>query len=506
MKKLALLLAALYAAAPVSAQTATVSLPDVTGPIPVTATSSPLMASNTLQTLVDLPKAGYVEEEFFVTGRANVYDWAADGGVTVKTPNAPYTTRLMLRRPADPRRFSGNVIVEIANAARRYDFNFVWGVSHDHFMENGDVFVVLTLAQGNLEGLKAYDAARYAPLSLANPTPEEACAAGRAGTPPQTSPGEEGLQYDILAQVGGLIKAARANGPLAGFTVQRLYLTAYDGILPTYIAAVHSRVKLASGKPIYDGYLLNRQPALTRLRRCGATPTATDPRQVIRNLDVPLIRIIGQTDIIATYAQRRDDSDAPGDRYRLYEVAGGAHADAFFYPYIPRVADLRKIGSNFAFLAAWPFANQCEPEQLLAKTPINTFVMDAAFANLTRWIKDGIAPPKAERIAIEGAGTPQARITLDKNGNAVGGYRTPYLEVPIATYHVSSKGETFCPELGRVEPFDWARLNALYATPQNYATKVAQVTDRMVKDRLITESDGKKMKAESSPVVPRSTN
>jgi len=54
----------------------------VTGPIPVTADSYPLMASNKLQVVVDLPKAGYVEEEFFVSGRANVYDWAADGGVS----------------------------------------------------------------------------------------------------------------------------------------------------------------------------------------------------------------------------------------------------------------------------------------------------------------------------------------------------------------------------------------------------------------------------------------
>jgi hypothetical protein len=25
-------------------------------------------------------------------------------------------------------------------------------------------------------------------------------------------------------------------------------------------------------------------------------------------------------------------------------------------------------------------------------------VMDAAFANLTRWVRDGVAPPKAARI------------------------------------------------------------------------------------------------------------
>jgi len=152
----ALLLAIIGGARPAAAQTSAAPVPDVTGPIPVTATSYPLMTSSKLQTIVDLPKAGYVEEEFFVTGRANVYDWSADGQVIVKTANAPYTTRILLRRPGEARRFSGSVVVEIVNSARRYDFPFAWGVSHDSFLENGDAFVMITLAQANLEGLKAF--------------------------------------------------------------------------------------------------------------------------------------------------------------------------------------------------------------------------------------------------------------------------------------------------------------------------------------------------------------
>ena len=46
---------------------------------PVTATSYPFLAAHRLQEPIDLAKIGYVEEEFFVSGRANVYDWAADG-------------------------------------------------------------------------------------------------------------------------------------------------------------------------------------------------------------------------------------------------------------------------------------------------------------------------------------------------------------------------------------------------------------------------------------------
>jgi hypothetical protein len=500
---LVLLLAMFFGSAQGAAQTGTAvaPVPEVTGPVPVTADSYPLMASNKLQTIVDLSKAGFVEEEFFVTGRANVYDWAADGQAAVRTPNAPYTTRVLLRRPADARRFSGNVVVEIVNAARRFDFAFTWGVSHDHFMENGDAFALITLAQSNLEGLKAFNPSRYASLSLANPTPDETCVVGRGGGAPQTAPGEEGLQYDILAQVGALLKSPRSSGPLAGFNVQRIYMTAFDAVLPTYIAALHSRLRLAGGRPIYDGYILHRHAALARLRRCGAAPAANDPRQIIRNLDVPLIRIVPQTDVLAIYAQRRDDSDAPGDRYRLYEIAGGAHADAAFYPYIPTIADLRKIGSPYPYLASWPFANQCEPEQTLAKTPINTYALDAAFANLTRWIRDGVAPPRAERLKVENGGTPQARVVLDQHGNAVGGVRSPYLDVPIATYFTSSKGETFCPELGHTVPFDWQRLTALYGTPQNYAAKVAQSVDRLVAQRWLTESDGRKIKAESASVA-----
>ena len=503
---LLLIIGGAQAAAPQDAPAAT-PVPSVTGPIPVTLTSVPLMASSTLQTVVNLPGRGYVEEEFFVSGRANVYDWAANGTLSVRTPAAPYTTRMLLRRPADPQRFSGNVIVEIANGARGFDFNFVWGVSHDYFMENGDVFVVLTLAQGNLEGLKLFDPVRYAPLSMANPAPDESCASGRGGGAPTTSTFEEGLRWDILSQVAALLKAARPGGPLPGFNVQRAYMTAYNpGEMPTYMAAVHPRARLANGDPVYDGYIQHRHPRPVRIRRCAPAPAADDPRQTLPSLDVPLIRIMPETDVITLSRFRREDSDAPGDRYRLYEVAGGSHADGWFYPFQPSVEVLKKVGSNYPYLASWPFHNQCEPEMMLIMTPINTYVMDAAFANLTHWVRDGIAPPRAARIAIENVSTPQARVVRDESGNAVGGVRTPYVDVPIATYHTSSVGDTFCPEVGHLEPFGWARLNRLHGTPENYAAKVAQSVDRLVQERWLTESDGRKIKAESASVAVSSSN
>jgi hypothetical protein len=397
----------------------------------------------------------------------------------------------MLRRPADPARFSGNVVVEIGNVGRGYDFSFSWGVSHDHFLENGDAWAGITYHPDNLAALKVFDPARYAPLSMANPAPAESCGAG--GAPPATAPMEEGLRWDIISQVGALLKAARAGGPLAGFNVQRVYATSHGGELTTYIALFHARARLAGGRPVYDGYIQHRHPALTRLRRCGTAPAATDPRQILRNVDVPVIRVVAQTDVIGTHARRRDDSDAPGDRYRLYEVAGAAHADASFYQYMPTVADQKKTGFE-GFLHTWPFADLCEQEIPLLRVPIMTYALDAAYANLTRWVRDGVPAPRAERIAVQNAGTPQARVVLDEFGNAKGGVRTHYMDVPVATYVTSTKGPGLCGNLGHKIDFDWARLNSVYGTPDRYAAKVRESVDRLVGDRWMTTTDAARAK------------
>lgn len=496
--RLALLLCC-AAAAPVAAQTTpAVSLPMVTGPIPVTADSYPLMASSKLQVVVDLPRAGYVEEEFFVSGRANVYDWAADGGVTVKTAGAPYTTRIMLRRPATPARFSGNVIVEIGNVGRGYDFSFTWGVSHDYFMENGDAWVAITYSPENLQALKRFNPARYAPLSMTNPTADERCATAPNGAA-AAAPLEEGLRWDMISQIGALLKAAQPGGPLAGFNVQRVYGTSHGGELATYIAVFHARATLATGRPVYDGYIQHRHPGMTRLRQCGAAPAASDSRQILRNIGVPVIRVVSQTDVLGTYARRRDDSDAPRDQYRLYEIAGAAHADASFYPYMPTLADQKKTGFE-PFLHSWPFPEQCEQETVLLRVPIMTYALDAAYSNLTRWVRDGVPAPRAGRIAVEHAGTPQARVVVDQHGNAVGGVRTPWVDVPTATYYTSTKGPGLCGNLAHKEDFDWARLNRLYGSPESYAAKVAASVDRLVNERWLTASDGQRLK--THVVVP----
>jgi hypothetical protein len=94
-------------------------------------------------------------------------------------------------------------------------------------------------------------------------------------------------------------------------------------------------------------------------------------------------------------------------------------------------------------------------------------------------------------------------LAADEFGNGVGGVRSPYVDVPTASYFGASPGPGTCRELGHIVALDAARIKALYSDQKQYAAKVNQSVDRAVKERLFTEADGKKMKAEilASPSV-----
>ncbi len=447
--------------------------PKVTGPIPVTADSFPFLAANRNLQQIDLPKVGYVEEEFIVSGAANVYDWGADGSLTVKTPNAPYATRILVRRPADPARFSGHAVVELLNPARRFDWGMMSGYLRDSLIERGDAWVGITMP-ASAKALQKFNPSRYASLSFANPNPSEACGAGRGNAAPATSDDEDGLKWDMIAQVGAALKSK------TGLNARYLYMTAQGADVQTYLAAIQPNAKLENGKPVYDGFLIKTPGGVGRIRRCAPAVPPADARQKIANAGVPVMLVVAQGEIGEAY--RRPDSDDPNDRFRIYEVAGAAHIDKWAYRDMPGFPDqLAAIGTPGQGTADWPFNVRCEPEILLQEHPLLKYVLDGAVANLELWASKGIAPPKAERITIQ--------------GDVVnGGVRNPWVDVPAATYTTTTAGPGTCRELGRTIPYDWARLEALYGNHKNYAEKVAQSVDRMVKERWITESDAQKIK------------
>jgi len=99
-------------------------------------------------------------------------------------------------------------------------------------------------------------------------------------------------------------------------------------------------------------------------------------------------------------------------------------------------------------------------------------------------------------MTVKDGGTPQATITTDQYGNGTGGVRSPYVDVPAATYVPDTPGQAICRNLGYKVAFDWVRLEKMYGSYRNYASKVRQSVDRLLKERWITESDAQKIKTE----------
>lgn len=451
----------------------------VTGPIPVTPASHPFLAAEHNLEPMDLSKVGYVEEEFLVSGTADVYGYAADGSLTVKTPMAPYTTRVLVRRPVDPSRFSGTVVVELPNTARRFDWTMLWGYVHNYVTDHGAAWIGITMP-GAVPGLKKFNSIRYAAVSFPNPTPNEACPAGagpgRGGS--ATSEQEDGLRWDAITQVGSLLK----SGSLPGLKADRVYLTTQGADVVTYAESIQPRAK------VYDGFVIKSPGGPARISRCAATPPRNGP-QYLHDVGVPVIGVLTEGEVLASQPFLRADSDESADRFRIYEIAGAAHIDASPYISLPSVEDQSGAGAAQG-TPQWPFNARCEPEIPLQQLPLQSYILNGAFANLDLWVRNGTPAPKARRMELK-----DGQVALDEFGNGLGGVRSPYVEVPTARYFTTTAGPGTCRELGHDVKFDWARLDSLYGSYKKYAARVDESIERMVKDRFVTETDAKRLRA-----------
>lgn len=495
----ALLLLGLLAA-PASARA---PLPDVTGPLPHTAASYPFGAADHQRVPQRLRGFGYVEEEFLVSGRANVYSWPAPGPAVVRTPDAPYTTRVLVRRPAKRSRFSGNVVVELLNPSNLFDLNIGWALSHEQFLRNGDAWVGITAKPIAVAALKTFDPARYGSLSFANPLPLDDprnCEDIQTVVDPpalRSRATEDGLVWDIFTQVGGWLRSGARTNPLAygdrhphrdhhRSAVKRAYGFGYSqtgGYLVNYINGIHPRVVAAEGRPPYDAYIVGVAGGgfvgAVPMNQCEPAPPVTDPRRQIRDVGVPVMRIMSQSDYLLGIASRREDGDTPRDRFRHYEMAGAGHAtpDELLYSAAPE--DIVRAGRSVPPMSC----NEGPRSRFPSSIHFN-----AAFRNLDWWVRYGISPPRGRAIEVVD-GQPRR----DAFDNVVGGLRSPYVDVPTSTWFGSSTGASFCFIAGHEVPFDRSTLRRLYRTHAAYVAAVARNVSRLVADRYLTAADGWKL-------------
>jgi hypothetical protein len=163
--------------------------------------------------------------------------------------------------------------------------------------------------------------------------------------------------------------------------------------------------------------------------------------------DVPAIQINTEAEEalaglfgLAGLAYRRPGGDAASDRYRLWEVPGASHvSNDLNDPAITLQRSLAEL-QGIPVSALAPVG--CTHQQFVDGPSVgvpgvvnpNTYpfsdVANAAFADLTKWVDDGVPPTHAPRIDVSNTGS----ILRDGFGNALRGPRTPFVDVPIAIY------------------------------------------------------------------------
>jgi Alpha/beta hydrolase domain len=424
--------------------------PTVTGP--VTGGKGAIVLPGT--TSFSLGSVGYTQSEFFISGHATSYAPTAplgsDGRWKVApATTAPYTTRLVVYRPADPAHFNGTVVVEWLNVSAGVDAAAEWLYSHNEMIRDGFAYVGVSAQGLGVSALEAADPVRYAALS---------------------HPGDS-YSYDIFSQAGQAVRD-EASQILSGLHPRRVLAEGESQSatrLTTYIDAIQPLVHE------YDGFLVHsRFAGSAALSQSPQANIPTPPVVFFRpDLGVPVLGVETETDLLELGYLSAQQADSRG--FRLWEMAGTSHADN----YETNIGAADAGGSKAQGLAELnamlnPPAGAAG---VTCATPINTgeehYLLDAAQYWLSRWVRTGQAPPAPPLLKVNTSTSPPSFVT-DANGNVEGGIRTPAVDVPVATLSgLGQSGSAFCFLFGTTVPFSAAKLAALYPTHARFVARWA---------------------------------
>jgi hypothetical protein len=472
------------------------------------------LASAHLKQAIDLGQYGYVEEEFLVSGQARVFDWPEKGDPKVLA-KGPYITRILVRRPKDNQKFNGTAIVEPLNPSTPVDLPIMWAQSYEQFMSDGYAWVGITIKPNTIKSLKAFDGQRYAALSMANPRPQPSCSVAdiNAWAQPTTPADETGLAFDMLSQIGALLKSRSRQNPLP-HPAARLYMTGQSqtgGYSRTYASVFGRKEAGPDGKPLYDAYLYAGSPPWqVVLHQCAKGFPSGDPRLITAAAGVPIIELFAEGDMGSNAETRRPDSDTAPDLFRRYEIAGATHDDPWEELSFASTEDTMRAAGQ----ANLGDVSGCEPIRVQVSDFPVRYVFDAAWRLLDNWVRNGVLPPHgaplelkpeyANRVLVEYANrvlvldeldaayrsfVPEQAFVVDAYGNAKGGVRTPYVDVPTARWVGAKRGGFGCFCDGYKYPFEKAKLKSTYGDHAAYVAKVRASASALEAQHWLTPAD-----------------
>lgn len=437
-----------------------VANPTVTGPIPARA---PLGDKSRdypwFTTQHNLAAVSYVEEEYFYEGTASQFDTPAGADGTLKDSGHKYKTRLIVRRPIDPKKFNGTVLAEWQNVTAGYDLDAHWESTFEQIVRGGYAWVGISAQRVGVQqepnGLKLYSPTRYASLDVTD---------GGAIT-------NDGLSYDIFAQGMQAVKHPQGVSPLGPLKAQHVIAIGASqsaARLGIYINSLHKQL----GGPV-DAYLVFIGGAKIR-----------------DDIPVPVMKILSETDAIGQVPSRQPDTA----KFVEWEVTGASHAGRHL------ALNSGSLNRRDSIVREAPVCTY----PMWPRTPIDN-VLGASYDLIDKWIKTGIAPPSAPKAEVEShEGQLPARpgeaartgtvydYKRDERGNALGGIRLAEFAVPTSLSTRDNSGNTFCRLYGRYEPFPDEVINQLYPTHASYVEQVKKVTEANVKAGYIQAADGQR--------------
>ena len=412
----------------------------ITGPILADKAGSGTLNTIYSASAIELESAGYVEEEYFIEGRANRYSDSELENATIVDSDHRYKTRLIVRRP-EASVFNGIVIVEWINVTGGPDKDIDWWQSGSHLIRNGYAYAVVSAQQMGIDTMKQWSDGRYGSLDVTHD--------GMAT--------RDELSYDIFSAVGKAIHRvgeSSANGEvdiLDGLKAEQIIATGHSqsaSRLATYLNNVHPL------EPVYDGVMVH-----------GGGGRIRDDQPV------KIFKIMAETDMPRRAASPQPDTDT----FRQWEVAGSSHVDI---PFEIEYGKVRNLRESLSLENVQPRDQGCDLPTY-SRVPFRD-VMNAAFEHLVVWIRDDIAPPTAEPLQLRRM-MPEVEFARDEYGNVLGGIRLAEHVVATAKNTGMNNGSNrFCFLYGSHQPFDQATLDTLYPSHSFYVDAVKTVAEQNV--------------------------
>lgn len=424
----------------------------------------------------DLDALGYVEEEFFFAGDAARYRHAAGTGRSFDgkwsaewAGSAPYKTRMLIRRPADPDRFNGTVVVLWNNVSLGFD---IFAGESPEIYRGGFALALVSAQRVGVHGFPAtperalvgWDHERYGSLQIAS----------------------DDFSFDIYTQAARLLGPDRPRhpaDPLSGLRVRKIVAAGASQSavrLATYLNAIQPMERVFDGFYIQI-YFGNGAP----LEEAGASRAPISRVEDIMplalqmplgshllrdDLDVTVLVMNSETESTLYHPVRQPDTE----HFRFWEVAGVGHGCA--------------PGSKF-LLSSWPRDLGIDRHPMAPPSGNNVWthepVNSAALSHLQRWLAEGVAPPKQARLTFEGS---PARLRRDDQGIAQGGVRLPQIAVPAAC-HTGVDADGLLQMFGTTRPFPEGMLTRLYADRGTYARRLRDAANDAVAAGILLPAD-----------------